>query len=57
MRKSKYSETQIIGMLTEADAGQKVPEICRKYGLSPATFYKFKSRYGGLDASELKRMR
>jgi len=57
MRKSKYSETQVIGILKEADAGQKVPEVCRKYGVSPATFYKWKSRYGGMDASELKRTR
>jgi putative transposase len=57
MRQAKYTETQIISILKEAETGIKVPELCRKYGVSDATFYKWRSRYGGLDASELKRMK
>jgi len=57
MRTSKYSETQIVSILKEADAGVKVKDICRKYGISDATYYKWKSKYGGMDASELKRVK
>ena len=57
MKRSKFSETQIIAILNEADAGLSVKEICRKHGISDATYYNWKSKYGGMSASELKRMR
>lgn len=57
MRTSKFSETQIVAILKEADAGVKVKDVCRKHGISDATYYKWKSRYGGMDASELKRVK
>jgi putative transposase len=57
MKKSSFSESQIIAILKEADAGVPVNEIWRKHGISSATYYKWKSKYGGLDASEIKRMK
>ena len=57
MKRSKYSESQIVGILKEADAGVLVKEICRKYGISDATYYKWKSKYGGLEMSDVRRMR
>ena len=57
MRKSKFSESQIVAILKEADAGMKVSDLCRKHGISDATYYNWKSKYGGMDASELKRMK
>jgi putative transposase len=57
MTRSRFSETQIVGILKEADAGMKVTEICRKYGISDATYYNWKSRYGGLQVSEVRRLR
>lgn len=57
MRKSKYTEHQIIGYLKQADSGRKVDDICRDAGISPATYYKWKSKYGGLEASDIRRMR
>ena len=57
MRTSKFSETQIVAILKEADAGAKVRDICRKHGISDATYYNWKSKYGGMDASELKRVK
>jgi putative transposase len=57
MKRLKYSESQIVGILKEADAGVMVKEICRKYGISDATYYKWKSKYGGLEMSDVRRMR
>ena len=57
MKKSRYTERQIVNILKQADAGMQVKEICRKYGISDATYYNWKSRYGGMSASELKRLK
>ena len=57
MRRSRFSEEQIIGVLKEGDAGVATSELCRRHGISPATFYKRKARYGGLDVSEARRLR
>lgn len=57
MKKSKLSETQIITMLSEAQAGLAVTDLCRKYKISSATYYKLKSKYAGMSVSELKRLR
>lgn len=58
MKRSRFTETQIIGVLKEADSGvSTVRELCRKRGISDGTYYKWKSKYGGLDASDLKRLR
>jgi len=57
MRKSRYSEAQIIGMIKEQEAGLPTAELCRKHGLSPATFYKLKAKYGGMDLSDAKRLK
>ena len=57
MRKSRFSEEQIIGMIKEQEAGPSTAEVCRKHGLSPATFYKLKAKYGGLEVSDARRLR
>ena len=57
MRKSRFTEAQIIGMIKEQEAGLPTAELCRKHGLSPATFYKLKAKYGGMDLSETKRLK
>lgn len=57
MKRSRFTETQIVAILKEADGGISVQELCRKHGISNATYYKWKSKYGGLEASDLKRLR
>lgn len=57
MRKTRFTETQIVGMLKEYDSGKNVELICRDAGISRATFYKWKSKYSGLEVNELARMR
>lgn len=57
MKRTRFSETQIVSILKEADAGVKVKDLCRKHGISDATYYNWKSKYGGMEASDLKRMK
>ncbi len=57
MKKSKYSDSQIMGILKQAEAGSPVPELCREHGMSSATFYKWRSKYGGMDASMMSRLK
>ena len=57
MRKSRFTEAQIIGMIKKQEAGLTTAELCRKHGLSPATFYKLKAKYGGMDLSDIKRLK
>jgi putative transposase len=57
MRKSRFTEAQIIRMIKEQEAGLPTAELCRKHGLSPATFYKLKAKYGGMDVSDAKRLK
>ena len=57
MKRSRFSEEQIIGVLREQEGGQPTADVCRLHGISPATFYKWKSKYGGLDVSEARRLK
>jgi putative transposase len=57
MKRISYSEGQIIGILKEAESGIPVPELCRKHGMGNSTFYKWRAKYGGMDASLLHKMK
>jgi putative transposase len=57
MKRSRFTEEQIIGILKEHEAGVSVSDLCRKYGVSDASIYKWKARFGGMDVSEAKRLR
>ena len=57
MKKSKYSDSQIMAILKQAEAGNPVPELCREHGMSSATFYKWRAKYGGMDASMMARLK
>ena len=57
MKRSRFSEEQIIAILREHEAGVKTDEVCRKHGISSATFYKWKAKYGGMDVSDARRLK
>ena len=57
MKRSRFTEEQIIGILREPEAGVPVADLCRKHGLSSPTFYKWKAKYGGMDVSEARRLK
>ena len=57
MRKSRFNEQQIIGILKESEAGVPTAELCRKHGIAPQTLYRWKGKYGGMEVSEAKRLR
>ena len=57
MKRSRFSEEQIIGILKEHQAGLSAAELCRRHGISDATFYKWRAKYGGLEVSEAKRLK
>lgn len=57
MRKSRFTDSEIMAILKQAEAGLSVPELCREHGISSATFYKWRSKYGGMDTSMMKRLK
>jgi putative transposase len=57
MKKSRYTDSQIMAILKQAEAGTPVPELCREHGMSSATFYKWRAKYGGMDASLMTRLK
>jgi putative transposase len=57
MKKSRYTDSQILAILKQNETGTPVPDLCREHGMSDATFYKWRSKYGGMDASLMKRMK
>lgn len=57
MKKSRYTETQIVKILKEVESGRLVKEVCREYGVSDATYYNWKAKYGEMEASDVKRLK
>lgn len=57
MKKSRYNETQIVKILKEVENGKMVKDACREYGISDATYYNWKAKYGGMEASDIKRLK
>ena len=57
MKKSCYSETQLVKILKEVETGKKVKDVCREYGIADATYYNWRSKYGGMEASDVKRLK
>jgi len=57
MKKSRYSETQIVKILKQVEAGKLVKDVCREFGISDATYYNWKAKYGGMEASDIKRLK
>lgn len=57
MKKSRYSENKIVKILKEVEAGRLVKEVCREYGISDATYYNWKAKYGGMESSDIKRLK
>ena len=57
MKKSRFTDSQIMGILKQAENGVPVPELCREHGMSSASFYKWRAKFGGMDASMVKRMK
>ena len=57
MKKSRFTDSQILAILKQNEAGAKVPDLCREHGMSDATFYKWRAKFGGMDASLMKRLR
>jgi putative transposase len=57
MRKSRFTESQIVSILKQVEGGRTASEVCREYGVSSATYYKWKSKYGGMEASDIRRLK
>lgn len=57
MKRARFTDEQIIGMLKEQESGQRTTDVCRKHGISEATFYKYKAKYGGMDVSDARKLK